>query len=85
MSSDQPVSEQPVSGTELPEVALDFPDVSFRLRVFDDPSGLRGQVFAGEEKIAGVQVFHTKDVEKLLWKARRDRAVLRGVAQRTAA
>jgi hypothetical protein len=55
----------------------------FTLHVYADPSGLRGQVFDGEEKLAGVQVFHTTDVERLIALARRDRAVLRAVQRRT--
>lgn len=61
------------------EVALDVDGVAFTLRVFPDPSGLRGQVFYGEEKIAGVQVFHTTDVARLVQRARSDRAVARAV------
>lgn len=55
----------------------------FTLHVYPDPSGLRGQVFDGEEKIAGVQIFHTTDVDRLLALARRDRAVLRAVERAT--
>lgn len=61
------------------ELALDIDGVPFTLRVFPDPSGLRGQVFLGEEKIAGVQIFHTTDVERLMQLARTDRAVARAV------
>lgn len=60
------------------EVAIEVGGVAFTLRVHDDPSGLRGQVFHGEEKIAGsIQIFHHKDVRRLVEMARRDRAVLR--------
>lgn len=55
----------------------------FTLFVYADPSGLRGQVFDGQEKLAGVQVFHTQDVKRLVGLAMRDRAVLRAVARRT--
>ncbi|MHB2024017.1 MAG: hypothetical protein ACYCO3_11905 [Mycobacteriales bacterium] len=65
------------------ERALEVAGVAFVLRLFADPSGLRGQVFYGEEKIAGVQLFHSTDVSRLLWLARRDRAVL-AAAQRLA-
>jgi len=63
------------------ELDLEIEGVDFVLRVFADPSGLRGQVFRGEEKIAGVQVYHTTDVEALVRQARRDRAVLEAVRQ----
>lgn len=74
-----------VAGEPSPELALDIDGISLRLRVYDDPSGLRGQVFDGEEKVAGVQIFHTKDVQLLLARARGDRAVHRHVARRAAA
>jgi hypothetical protein len=73
---------EPAPAPHLPEVVLDFGGVTLQLRVFDDPSGLRGQVFDGEEKVAGVQVFHTKDVSRLVAVARRDAAVHRGVERR---
>lgn len=66
------------------EVELDVGGVGFVLRVFADPSGLRGQVFHGEEKIAGVQIYHSADVDALVRQACRDRAVLRA-AERLAA
>jgi hypothetical protein len=72
-------------GPEHPDVPLEVGGVTFQLRVFDDPSGLRGQVFDGEEKVAGVQVFHTKDVARLVEMARRDRAVARGAERRAGA
>ncbi|MGH9002076.1 MAG: hypothetical protein ACRDYV_02995, partial [Acidimicrobiia bacterium] len=53
--------------------------VDFVLRVHPDPSGLRGQVFRGDEKIAGVQIYHRQETAVLLAEARRDRAVLRAV------
>lgn len=59
--------------TETVEVS----GIAFEVRIWEDPSGLRGQVFHGEEKIAGVQIFHNKDVSKLLEMARRDSAVHR--------
>lgn len=73
------------SGPQHPDVPLEVGGVTLQLRVFDDPSGLRGQVFDGEEKVAGVQVFHTKDVARLVEVARRDRAVARGAERRAAA
>lgn len=59
------------------EVALDVEGAPFTLRVFPDPSGLRGQVFRGEDKVAGVQIYHSTDVDALILEARRNRAVLR--------
>ena len=73
---------EPGSATDPPDVLLEFDGVALQLRVFDDPSGLRGQVFDGEEKLAGVQVFHTKDVDRLVATARRDAAVRRAVERR---
>jgi hypothetical protein len=70
-----------VTDGEHEELDLEVDGCRFRLRVFADPSGLRGQVFLGEEKIAGVQVYHTTDVEALVREARRDRAVLRAVTR----
>lgn len=66
------------------EVELRLDGVSFRVLIFPDPSGLRGQVFLGEEKIAGVQIFHETSREHLLARARRDRAVTRAVARLSA-
>ncbi len=63
----------------FPETELEVEGITFALRIHDDPSGLRGQVFYGEEKIAGVQVFHQKSVEKLKAVAIKDRAVRRAV------
>lgn len=65
---------------EVREVELVVEGVAFALRVFPDPSGLRGQVFRGEEKVAGVQIYHSTDVEALIREARRNRAVLRAAA-----
>jgi hypothetical protein len=62
------------------EIEFESEGSTFVLRVFPDPSGLRGQVFRGEEKIAGVQIYHSDDREMLLRAARRDRAVLRAAA-----
>jgi hypothetical protein len=71
-------------GTKSPEklpseVDLEIDGVLFSLRLYDDPSGLRGQVFYGEEKIAGVQVFHQKSIERLKTLATADAAVKRAV------
>ena len=73
------------SGGDVPadareEIEFEAAGSRFVLRVFPDPSGLRGQVFRGEEKIAGVQIYHSSDREALLREARRDRAVLRAAS-----
>jgi hypothetical protein len=67
------------AGELLEEIDFEVDGAAFVLRVFSDPSGLRGQVFRGEEKIAGVQIYHSDDRGALLREARRDRAVLRAV------
>jgi metal-sulfur cluster biosynthetic enzyme len=59
------------------EIPFELDGVSFALRVHPDPSGLRGQVFQGEEKIAGVQIYHSTDRDTLLREARGNRAVRR--------
>ena len=69
--------ETPIPATS----SVDVGGVTFEVRISDDPSGLRGQVFYGEENIAGVQVFHLKSVEKLLDMARKDTAVLRAATR----
>lgn len=63
-------------------IMIDIDGCALELRIFADPSGLRGQVFSGEEKLAGIQIFHTRDVDRLIARARADRAVLRAVAAR---
>ena len=62
------------------EIPFELDGVDFVLRVLPGPSGLRGQVFRGDEKVAGVQVYHRDDREALLAEARRDRAVKRAAA-----
>jgi hypothetical protein len=60
-------------------VPLEVDGVTFDLRIWPDPSGLRGQVFWGEEKIAGVQIYHDTAEGHLVEAARRDPAVRRAV------
>ncbi len=62
------------------EIGFEAGGAQFTLRVFPDPSGLRGQVFRGEEKVAGVQVYHVTDRDALVRAAQRDAAVLRAAA-----
>lgn len=63
---------------EVPaEIEFETEGSTFVLRIVRGGSGLRGQVFRGEERIAGVQTFHTDDPELLLREAQRNRAVLR--------
>jgi hypothetical protein len=67
------------------EIDFEVDGVGFVLRVFPDPSGLRGQVFSGDEKVAGVQIYHREDREELVRQARTDRAVRRAAARMAAA
>lgn len=60
------------------ERTFEVDGVSFTLRIHADPSGLRGQVFHGEEKIAGsIQIYHQDDPDRLVAAACRDAAVRR--------
>lgn len=63
----------------LETIAIEVAGTPLELRVFDDPSGLRGQVFRGHEKLAGVQIYHSDDRDALIEQARRNPAVLRSV------
>ena len=65
-----------MSVSDPQEMAFELSGVPFTLRLFDDPSGLRGQVWHHHERIAGVRLFHSSDVAKLTEQARRNRAVL---------
>lgn len=66
---------------DVRELPFEVGGVALTMRVYPDPSGLRGQVFRGEEKLAGVQIFHTTDIDRLFARAASDRAVLRAVAR----
>ena len=59
------------------QIDFEVDGVPFVLHVAASPSGLRGQVFSGDEKVAGVRVYHTEDRRALLRQARRDPAVHR--------
>jgi hypothetical protein len=63
------------------EVALEVGGVPFTLRLSPSPSGLRGQVWHGDERIAGVRLFHSSDVDRLRELAARNSAVLRAAAR----
>jgi hypothetical protein len=63
------------------EIDFEVDGVPFVLRVVAGPSGLRGQVFSGDEKVAGVHVYHTDDRQALLRQARSDPAVHRAAAR----
>lgn len=63
------------------EVALEVGGVSFTLLLFPNASGLRGQVWHGEERIAGLRLFHSSDVDRLAELAGRNTAVLRAAAR----
>lgn len=77
MQTEHGAAQEPATAPQ--EVAFVQDGVDLTLRVFPDPSGLRGQVFFGEEKLAGVQIFHRTEVDVLLRQARGNRAVLRAV------
>ena len=78
------MNEPRTAPAPVESVDLQVGEQHFTMYVIPDPSGLRGQVFDGEEKIAGVQIFHTTDLQLLVTMAQRDRAVLRAVERRTA-
>jgi hypothetical protein len=58
---------------------FDYAGVQFELRVRHEPSGLAGQVFHGQEFVAGIRLFHSEDVNRLQALAVKDRAFLRAV------
>jgi hypothetical protein len=65
------------------EIDFEVDGAAFVLRVVAGPSGLRGQVFSGDEKVAGVHVYHTEDRQALVRQARSDQAVQRAAARLT--
>ena len=68
--------------TEAPEeIDFEVDGTPFVLRVVVGPSGLRGHVFSGDEKVAGVYAYHTDDRQVLLRQARADVAVQRAAAR----
>ncbi len=62
------------------EIEFEVESSAFVLRVSRGASGIRGQVFRGEVRIAGVQIYHSNDVDLLVREARGNRAVLRAAA-----
>jgi len=74
-----PCSE-PVASDAPEKIEFEADGVTFVLRVSRGASGIRGQVFRGEVRIAGVQIYHSNDVELLVREARRNRAVARAAA-----
>jgi hypothetical protein len=60
-------------------IAFEHAGVQFELRVRREPSGLAGQVFHGQEVVAGVRLFHSEDVGRLQALVLKDRAFLRAV------
>lgn len=69
-----------MSGHDRPrELPFEFGGIAFRLLVYKAPSGLRGQVFHGEEKVAGMRIYHSEDIDRLRAQLERDRAFLRAV------
>jgi hypothetical protein len=63
------------------EIDFEVDGAAFVLRVVPAPSGLRGEVFSGDEKVAGVYAYHTEDRQALLRQARSDHAVQRAAAR----
>lgn len=53
--------------------------LEFRLHVFRLPSGLRGDLYFGDEKVAGQRIYHSDDVERLRDQVLRDAAFQRAV------
>ncbi|MCJ7437897.1 MAG: hypothetical protein MUP97_09070 [Acidimicrobiia bacterium] len=76
----RPGSDAVAGGDTPEEIEFEADGSTFVLRVSRGASGLRGQVFRGEERIAGVQIYHSDDPELLVREARRDRAVLRAAS-----
>jgi len=71
-----------IAESDIPEeIEFEADGAAFVLRVSRGASGIRGQVFRGEVRIAGVQIYHSNDVELLVRDARRNRAVLRAAAE----
>ncbi len=68
-----------MSPDETQEVPVEVGGVSFTVTVTPSPSGIRGKVWYHDEKIAGMRLFHSDDVDQLLEQVRRDAAVLRAV------
>lgn len=62
------------------EIEFETDGTAFVLRVSRGASGIRGQVFRGEVRIAGVQIYHTDDIDLLVRDARRNPAVVRAAA-----
>jgi hypothetical protein len=76
-----PGSDAVANGDTPEEIEFEVDGSTFAIRVSHGASGIRGQVFRGEERIAGVQIYHSNDVELLVRDARRNRAVLRAAAE----
>ena len=70
----------PPTSQPMETIGFEVDGSAFTMRVSETASGLRGLVFSGDEKVAGVQVYHRSDRDALLQTARSDRAVLRFAA-----
>lgn len=66
-----------MSSDDFQDVPCDVGGVPFTVRVFPDPSGIRAQVWYGEERIAGLRLFHSDDIDRALQQVRSNKAVLR--------
>lgn len=76
----EPGIDAQAAGEPPEEVEFEVEGSAFVLRVSRGASGIRGQVFRGEVRIAGVQIYHSNDIDLLLRDARGNRAVLRAAA-----
>lgn len=65
-------------------LTVEVDGVTFTVQTSPSPSGLRGQVWYGERRIAGLRLFHDDSAERLLEQVRRHRAVLRAAAELSA-
>lgn len=75
-----PGVDEIAAGDTPDEIEFEVDGSAFVLRVSRGASGIRGQVFRGEVRIAGVQIYHSDDVDLLVRDARANRAVLRAAA-----
>lgn len=66
-------------------LTVEVDGVPFSVQTSPSPSGLRGQVWYGERRIAGLRLFHEDNADKLLEQVRRHPAVLRAAAELSAA
>ncbi len=75
-----PEVDEVTAGDTPEEIEFEVEGSAFVLRISRGASGIRGQVFRGEVRIAGVQIYHSNDVDLLVREARGNQAVLRAAA-----